>query len=67
LPEEKFCNHCGKKLDEWDLQEDFNIHKVVGYGSKYDLSEVNLQLCCDCFDQLADECEISPVVREVDV
>jgi len=39
----------------------------VGYGSKYDLSEVNLQLCCDCFDQLADECEISPVVREVDV
>lgn len=61
----KRCNHCGKPLDEWDLQEDFKIHTAVGYGSKYDLSKVELQLCCDCFDKLVDECVISPVVGEV--
>lgn len=64
LSETKYCNFCGKPLDEWDLQEDFSIHTIVGYGSKYDLTEVHLQLCCKCFDKIADECKISPVVRE---
>jgi hypothetical protein len=65
LPETKCCNLCGKPLDEWDLQEDFTIHTTVGYGSKYDLSKVHLQLCCDCFDKIVDSCKISPVIGEV--
>jgi hypothetical protein len=23
-----------------------------------------LKLCCECFDKIVDECEISPTVRE---
>lgn len=58
------CNVCGSKLDFWDLQEDFTIHKRVGYGSVYDLKEVRLQMCCSCFDQIAESCAITPVVKE---
>lgn len=65
MPETKCCNLCGKPLDEWDLQEDFTIHTTVGYGSKYDLSKVHLQFCCDCFDKIVDSCKISPVIGEV--
>ena len=59
------CHHCGKALDEWDLGENFKIHTEVGYGSKYDLSVIDLRLCCDCFDRLVDECVLSPIVKEV--
>ncbi len=59
------CNHCGKQLDELDMRESFTIHTTAGYGSKYDLNEIDLRLCCDCFDRLVDECVLSPVVGEV--
>ena len=60
------CNLCGKQLDELDLREDFTIHTTAGYGSKYDMSRIDLRLCCDCFDRLVDECALSPVIGEVD-
>lgn len=63
LPGNKRCNICGNPLDEWDLQEDFTIHTVVGYGSKYDLSEVDLRMCCACFDAIVDTCKISPLLE----
>jgi len=55
------CNLCGKKFDAWDEQEDFSIYRSVGYGSRYDGSNLRLDLCCDCLDKLVDECVISPV------
>lgn len=66
MPEKTYCNICGSELDEWDLQEDFTLHKHVGYGSKYDLSEVKLHICCRCFDNIVDQCMITPIVRDYD-
>lgn len=59
---QQYCNRCGRPLDFWDLQEDFSIHKYeLGYGTKHDGDSVDLQLCCDCFDKLVEECAISPI------
>lgn len=62
------CNLCGSKFDEWDRQEDFGIHRHVGYGSKYDLSVIELDFCCSCFDKVVDYIRengaIDPVVSE---
>ncbi len=56
------CNCCGKPLDEFDIQENFHIHTRVGYGSVHDTEEIDLRLCCNCFDGIVDNCEVSPVV-----
>ena len=45
---------CGKKFDMWDEQEDFCFVRHIGYGSKYDMKGLYLNLCCDCFDKIAD-------------
>ena len=49
------CNLCGKELDFWDVQEDFTLHRHVGYGSGYDGEVIKLRLCCECFDHIVDE------------
>ena len=64
LAEAKHCNYCGSKLDEFDLQEDFTIHKTIGYGSTHDGERVHLQLCCTCFDRILDACVVSPTITE---
>ena len=58
------CHYCGHELNEFDLQEEFVIQTIPGYGSNYDMEEISLRLCCDCFDKLVEECAISPVVTE---
>lgn len=59
------CNKCGKEFDDWDKQENFIFQHKAGYGSKYDCSEIDLALCCDCFDEIMtyieSKCLISPV------
>jgi hypothetical protein len=45
---------CNNPLDEWDLQEDFFFSRWIGYGSKYDLNKLDIQLCCTCFDKVLD-------------
>ena len=50
----KICSMCGKKFDMWDEQEDFCFVRHIGYGSKYDMKGLYLNLCCDCFDRIAD-------------
>ena len=55
------CNHCGKELDFFDLQNDFSILKRIGYGSVHDGVDVHMGLCSDCFDKLVEECEVSPI------
>lgn len=56
------CNICGGKLDFFDRQEDYTIHKNIGYGSIYDGETVDLHICCSCFDKIVSECKISPVL-----
>ena len=51
---EKRCSMCNNPLDEWDLQEDFSFSRWIGYGSKYDLNKLDIQLCCTCFDKVLD-------------
>ena len=51
---EEQCTMCGKYFDLWDGQEDFCLNRCIGYGSSYDGCQVNLQLCCECFDRVLD-------------
>ena len=60
----RVCNQCGKRLDFFDLQQDFTIHKRIGYGSSHDREEVELRFCCDCFDRLIASCSVSPLIQE---
>lgn len=47
------CDLCGKDFNEYDEQEGFGFHyNRVGYGSQYDGCEINIDLCCDCFDKI---------------
>lgn len=60
------CNICGKEFDMWDQQEKFGFHHQVGYGSKFDGDHINVNMCCDCFDELMDtyilpKCKVSPL------
>lgn len=61
------CNICGKEFDMWDVQENFGLHYIVGYGSKYDLNKISLSMCCDCFDRIFDyilpQCKINPLTE----
>lgn len=51
----KECNMCGKKFDMWDEEESFCFRHCFEYGSKYDCYQLNLKLCCKCFDSLMGE------------
>jgi len=60
------CNFCGKDFDMWDKQEAFGLHHHVGYGSEFDGSYIDVDMCCSCFDKLMNtyvipNCKISPV------
>lgn len=61
MAKELYCNKCGKKMDMWDIQEDFSLQRNLGYGSRYDGDNLDLDLCCDCMDKLIEECVIPPV------
>ena len=52
---------CGKLMDYWDNQEGFSIYKHLGYGTSHDGEVLELDLCCDCMDEIIDRCQISPV------
>lgn len=55
------CSMCGKQLDLFDTQEDFSIHRHIGYGSKYDGDMLDIHLCCECMDKIIDSCKSSPI------
>lgn len=56
-----YCNKCGSKMGMWDIQEDFSMQRKLGYGSKYDEYNLDLDLCCNCMDKLIESCIITPV------
>ena len=64
------CTMCGKTLDEWDKYENYGADLHIGYGSKYDMSRLRFQLCCDCFDRILDMvvplCKTNPLEDEDD-
>ena len=59
------CNICGKDFDKLDEAENFGLHYKVGYGSVHDGDEIDLDLCCSCFDEFIDyiisRCKINPI------
>lgn len=62
MAREYLCNMCGKKLDEYDIDEKFSLDRRLGYGSRNDGGMLELDLCCDCMDDLISKCKINPVV-----
>ena len=62
---EKVCNICGQPLDFFDEQQGLTIHRRLQYGSRYDGDVVCMRFCCNCFDEMVDECEVSPIDKEV--
>lgn len=61
MAKELYCNKCGKKMDMWDIQENYSMQRHLGYGSKYDGDNLDIDLCCDCMDELIESCVIPPV------
>ena len=62
------CHLCGKQFHFWDERQDFSFSRHVGYGSKYDRTDIALNLCCHCFDKVMDwllpQCAVDPVCGE---
>ena len=62
------CHFCGKQFNFWDERQDFSFFRHVGYGSKYDRTDIALNLCCHCFDKVMDwllpQCAVDPVCGE---
>lgn len=60
------CNVCGNDFDQWDEQEGYAMNYHCGYGSQFDGNNIQLDLCCGCFDELLKEyilpkCKINPM------
>lgn len=41
-------------------------NRKIEYGSIFDGDIVDMQLCCDCFDDLVNECKVSPIIEVSD-
>lgn len=50
----KRCTICGKKFDIHDKYADLHFKKEIGYGSVHDGEVFELNLCCKCFDNIAE-------------
>ena len=62
MQDKQVCSLCGREFDFFDQQENFTIHKKIGYGSVYDGATVNLGLCCACLDRIVAMCAVSPII-----
>ena len=58
------CNLCGKDFNELDINNDCSFVIYPGYGSRHDCERIEVDLCCDCMDDLIEKCAISPVTAE---
>lgn len=50
----KKCTICGKQFGLYDKYADLCFEKKIGYGSVHDGKTLQINLCCECFDKLAD-------------
>ena len=60
------CNMCGRDFDMWDEQDGLMVNQRLGYGSRFDGHNLQLDLCCVCYDELMGEyllpkCRINPM------
>lgn len=64
---EKLCNVCGKEFGMFDKQENLGLHTHFGYGTKFDGDRIELDICCNCFENLMDKfipmCKINPIIE----
>ena len=54
MKKRKRCTMCGKRFESHDKFADLCFEKQIGYGSIHDGKRLKLNLCCKCFDRLAD-------------
>lgn len=60
-----FCNKCGKKFDWYDAGLMFHYEDTLGYGgTDFDGHTIELDLCCDCAEELIKSCKVSPIQEE---
>lgn len=58
------CDFCGKELTDLDIQDGFGFHyQHISYGSQYDGENIDIDLCCDCFDKMMRE-YVEPKLKE---
>lgn len=57
----KYCNICGNRFDQYDNNANYSIHKLIGYGSKYDGCFMHMNICIKCMDKIIEDCKIKPV------
>lgn len=65
----RLCNKCGKEIDKLDWEcNPFSLEHQFGYGSGYDMLNLQLDLCSTCQDSIATylikNCKISPIVED---
>lgn len=58
------CNKCGKEFDMWDMEENYSIYTRCGYGTQYDGSFLELDMCCGCMAELIESCEVTPIIEK---
>lgn len=56
-----FCNICGEDFDLEDYYNNLGVHTILGYGSKHDGRNLEMDICCQCMDKLIQKCRISPL------
>lgn len=62
----RFCNKCGKEiLTRINSCDNFHFSYRFGYGSRYDECTLELDLCCECLDEVVDglrkSCKYEPI------
>lgn len=59
------CSMCGNAFNFWDQNQDFRVDRCIGFGSRYDLCRLQLNLCIECFDKVLDwllpQCKLNPL------
>ena len=48
------CNVCGKDTTSREVHIAIEIHKPIGYGSRYDGDKIDLDVFTNCVDSILD-------------
>ena len=61
------CNCCGSEINNTQRPYGIGVHTRIGYGSKFDGQEIDLDLCSDCLDKIMNymnkKFKYSPVLK----
>ena len=75
----RVCNICGKEIKEVEYSHKnyissfeyapehvinyFSISGRMPYGSEFDGNYIDLDICCDCMDEIIKQCKVSPIIE----